>query len=217
MSTPPRRALQEFMAAQRAAGMLLCLCSKNNEEDVLETFRAHPEMPLRLERLRRAPHQLGVEGRSTWPTLADELSLGLDSFILVDDNPKECTEVQCALPRGAGAGAAADAAETSPRSCEHVWAFDRARVTEEDRSRAAMYAQQAERARLERPVGELRGVSGLAASWKCGSRPTTRGATAARGAAHAAHQPDERHRACGARRAKCGTRWPRAPSAWRSM
>ena len=46
---PPRRALQEFMAARRAEGMLLALCSKNNEEDVVETFRAHPEFPLRFE------------------------------------------------------------------------------------------------------------------------------------------------------------------------
>jgi len=43
------RALQEFMLAQREAGMLLCLCSKNNAEDVYETFRAHPEMPLSLD------------------------------------------------------------------------------------------------------------------------------------------------------------------------
>src|SRR6202035_5891569 len=44
----PRRALQEFMAGRARAGMLLALCSKNNEEDVVETFAAHPEMPLRL-------------------------------------------------------------------------------------------------------------------------------------------------------------------------
>src|SRR5215475_9235525 len=45
----PRRALQQFMAARRSEGMLLALCSKNNEEDVAETFRAHPEFPLRYE------------------------------------------------------------------------------------------------------------------------------------------------------------------------
>src|ERR1051326_1641667 len=35
----PRRALQEFVADRRRDGMLLALCTKNNEEDVLETFR----------------------------------------------------------------------------------------------------------------------------------------------------------------------------------
>src|SRR4051812_5636393 len=33
-----RRNLQEFMIGQHKAGMLLCLCSKNNEEDVWEVF-----------------------------------------------------------------------------------------------------------------------------------------------------------------------------------
>ena len=94
---PPRRALQEFMAERRREGMLLALCSKNNEEDVLDVFRAHPEMPLRIDDF--------VARRINWETkgaslasLADELSLGLDSFILVDDNPKECTEAQAAAP-----------------------------------------------------------------------------------------------------------------------
>src|SRR5262249_39772843 len=48
---PPRRALQEFLVSQHNAGMLLCLCSKNNEEDVWEVFRCRPEMPLHRDHL----------------------------------------------------------------------------------------------------------------------------------------------------------------------
>ena len=81
--------------------------------------------------------------------LAAELSLGLDSFIFVDDNPKECTEVQAHCPEVL-ALALPPCAEDIPAFLEHVWAFDHARVTDEDRRRATMYAQQAERARLER-------------------------------------------------------------------
>src|SRR6185437_6691306 len=88
---PPRRALQEFMAARRAEGMLLALCSKNNEEDVAAVFEAHPEFPLGYGDF--------AESRVNWESkganlthLAAELELGLDSFILVDDNPKECSE-----------------------------------------------------------------------------------------------------------------------------
>ena len=46
MLDAPRRELQEFMVEQREAGMLLTMASKNNEQDVLDTFAAHPEMPL---------------------------------------------------------------------------------------------------------------------------------------------------------------------------
>jgi HAD superfamily phosphatase (TIGR01681 family) len=45
----PHAALQQFMKDQRDAGMLLALCSKNNEEDVLQVFAQRPETPLRLE------------------------------------------------------------------------------------------------------------------------------------------------------------------------
>ena len=94
---PPRRALQEFMAGRRDAGMLLALCTKNNEEDVEETFAAHPEMPLGLADF--AERRVNWEPKSAnLHAMADNMELGLDSFILVDDNPKECTEAQVGSP-----------------------------------------------------------------------------------------------------------------------
>ena len=150
---PPRRALQEFMADRRRAGLLLALCSKNNEEDVAATFRAHPEFPL-------APGDF-VARRINWDSkagnlaaLAEELELGLDTFILVDDNPKEVQEVQAGVPLALALLLPPRAAEI-PDFLAHVWAFDRARVTEEDRRRGEMYAQHAERARAARRSASL--------------------------------------------------------------
>jgi FkbH-like protein len=141
---PPRRALQEFMAARRHDGMLLAMCSKNNEEDVLETFRAHPEMPLRLEDF--AARRINWQSKgANLASLADELELGLDSFILVDDNPKECTEAQTEAPTILALPLPPQAEEI-PEFLRHVWAFDRARVTQEDRRRHEQYAQRAQRA-----------------------------------------------------------------------
>ncbi len=54
----PRRALQEFLLRQREAGMLLALCSKNEEADVAAVFAAHPDMPLRARALRRLAGEL---------------------------------------------------------------------------------------------------------------------------------------------------------------
>ena len=150
---PPRRALQEFMVAQNDAGMLLCLCSKNNEEDVLETFRVHPEMPLRPDRF--------VARRVNWApksanlaALAEELQLGLDSFIFVDDNPQECAEVQAARPDVLTLPLPSHPEET-PGFLQHVWAFDRIKITEEDKQRTALYAQRIERGRLEKQAKSL--------------------------------------------------------------
>ena len=149
----PRRALQQFMAERRRDGLLLAMCSKNNEEDVAATFRAHPDMPLGLGDF--------VAQRVNWDpkpgnlaSLAEELELGLDKFIHIDDNPKEVQEVQAGAPQVLALLLPARAAEI-PGFLAHVWAFDRARVTDEDRRRGEMYAQRAERARAARTSPSL--------------------------------------------------------------
>jgi FkbH-like protein len=150
---PPRRALQEFMRVQREAGMLLALCSKNNEDDVAETFAAHPEFPLAYSDF--AARRINWEPKSAnLASLAEELSLGVDSFILVDDNAKECTETQSACPDALALPLPVDPDEI-PAFLQHVWAFDHARVTEEDRRRSALYEQQAARTRLARSATNL--------------------------------------------------------------
>ena len=105
-------------------------------------------MPLRFEDF--------VARRINWQSkaanlvsLAEELELGLDSFILVDDNPRECDEAEAGAPEVLALPLPARVAEI-PAFLNHVWAFDRARVTEEDRRRSEMYAQRAERGRPER-------------------------------------------------------------------
>jgi len=150
---PPRKALQEMMVAQHDAGMLLCLCSKNNEEDVLETFRLNPGMPLRPEHF--------IARRINWEpkaanlvSLAEELELGLDSFIFIDDNQKECAELQATCPEVLTLALPPEPEEI-PEFLAHVWAFDRLKVTAEDRNRTALYTQRLERVRLARQAPSL--------------------------------------------------------------
>jgi FkbH-like protein len=150
---PPRRALQEFMVAQHDAGKLLCLVSKNNVEDVLDTFRMNPKMPLHLDhfvswRINWKPKSVNIS------ELAEELELGLDSFILVDDNPKECSEMEANQPEVLALALPVET-DKIPAFLRHVWAFDHLRVTEEDRHRTEMYAQQVERGRAEKRAASL--------------------------------------------------------------
>ncbi len=112
----PRRELQSFMRARRQEGMLLALCSKNNEEDVAATFEAHPEMPLRLADFAAQRVNWETKGANL-ASLADELDIGIDSVILIDDNPKEVTEAQAGRSAGAGGGAARTRGERSRSFC----------------------------------------------------------------------------------------------------
>ena len=150
---PPRRALQEFMAARRAEGMLLTLCSRNNPEDVEETFAAHPEMPLSLRDF--AARAISWDSKTAGlAALSSDLELALDSFILIDDSPRECREVQAAAPQVLALPLPSDPPDI-PLFLRHVWAFDRARLTTEDENRAALYEQRAGRARALRAAASL--------------------------------------------------------------
>ena len=131
--------LQEFMVKQLDAGMVICLCSKNNEEDVFEVFQRRPEMPLKRDHI--------VSWRINWRpksenirSLADELQLGLDSFIFIDDNPVECAEVQANCPEVLALQLPNESQNIS-EFLKHVWAFDQLKVTEEDRKRTSMYQE----------------------------------------------------------------------------
>lgn len=138
-----RRRLQERMVALHDAGTLLCLCSKNSEADVKAVFELRDDMPLRLEHI--AAQRVNWSPKSdNLSELADELGLGLDSFVFVDDNPVECAEVRDRCPSvltlqlptdGDGINALLD----------NAWAFDRLQVTQEDRNRTALYRQNKER------------------------------------------------------------------------
>ncbi|MBA3974079.1 MAG: hypothetical protein C0504_07670 [Candidatus Solibacter sp.] len=131
--------LQELLLKQRDAGMVLTMVSKNNERDVLETFAAHPEFPLRPEHF--AAWRINWQPKEdNLADLAGELNLGLDSFIFIDDNPKECAEVSDAAPEVLTIPLPADPAQTRA-FLERIWAFDHPVITEEDRKRSESYAK----------------------------------------------------------------------------
>lgn len=145
----PRRALQEFMAAQHDRGMLICLCSKNNEEDAIKVFEQRgAEMPLKWDHL--------VAWRLNWrsksenlKSLAEELQLGLDSFIFIDDDPVPCAEVKANCPEVLTLQLPPESRRI-PEFLNHVWAFDRLQITGEDEKRTALYKQNLERSRVRK-------------------------------------------------------------------
>ena len=136
---PGRAALQTFMRAQLNSGMLLCLCSKNNPSDVDAVFAAREDFVLRPEHF--AARRINWRRKSeNLKNLAAELNLGLDSFVFIDDSPVECAEVQANCPEVL-ALQIPQAVEQVEDFLKHCWAFDRLKVTSEDKQRTAQYRQ----------------------------------------------------------------------------
>lgn len=143
---PPRKRLQEFMLARRDAGQLPCLCSKNNEDDVRAVFERRTDFPLRFEHI-AASCVNWLPKSENLKSLARELNLGLDSFIFVDDNPVECAEVEANCPEVLALLLPEDP-QRIPEFLDHCWAFDLPKATAEDRRRAEMYRENADRERF---------------------------------------------------------------------
>ncbi len=154
------RALQRFMLEQMNAGMLLCLCSKNNEKDVLDVFDQRPDMLLQREHL--AAYRINWDSKSeNIRSLASELNLALDSFIFIDDNPVDCADVEINCPEVLTLQLPQDE-ESFAEFFEHLWVFDSLGTTEEDRSRTARYRENTERERFRAQTGSLKDfVAGL--------------------------------------------------------
>lgn len=88
---------QEGLIALSKAGVILTVCSKNNEEDVKELWEKNPFVRLTPEYISAC--------RINWQNKADnirelagELNIGLDSMVFVDDNPTERALVRQELP-----------------------------------------------------------------------------------------------------------------------
>jgi FkbH-like protein len=90
------KAFQHWLLELRRAGMIIAVASKNNEEDLWAAF-ARDEMILKREHL--AAWRVNWQPKShNLLELADELNLGVSSFVFIDDNPIEVGAVSELLP-----------------------------------------------------------------------------------------------------------------------
>lgn len=146
------KAYRDFQRAVRSlqdVGVLLALCSKNEEQDVLEVLRDHPLSVLRPEHF--AAREVNWRDKATnLRALADALGLGLDAFVMIDDNPVERQLLREHLPEVAVPDVPADPARLRTWLLRDVVPayFGRVSLTEEDRGKTAQYAALAGRREL---------------------------------------------------------------------
>lgn len=78
-------------------GVILAVCSKNNEADVLEAWKSNPFMKLTERDL--SAYRINWDNKAdNIRAIAKELNIGLDSMVFVDDNPTERELIRRELP-----------------------------------------------------------------------------------------------------------------------
>jgi len=148
-----------YQAVQRALldfherGILLAVCSKNNEVDAMEALERHPGMllkpghfaALRINWEEKPPNLLEI---------AAELNISANALAFVDDNPVERRQVRMQLPE-------VTVVELPQNPMDYAQAlrdcpvFERLTLSAEDMQRGRYYADERERRRLEQRTGSL--------------------------------------------------------------
>jgi FkbH-like protein len=144
-------AVQRLALDLRQRGIVLAVSSKNSDDVAREPFVKHPEMLLKLEHI--AVFQASWSDKATnIRAIAEELSLGLDSVVFLDDNPVERGLVRSLLPQVAVPELPEDPAYYA-RTLAAAGYFEAVAFASEDLKRAAFYQDNARRAQLRDQVG----------------------------------------------------------------
>ena len=139
-------AFREFQLALKALaqrGVILAVASKNNPADALEVFDHHPEMVLRRNDFACLEIHWNPKSESL-PRIAQQLNLGLESFVFWDDEPREREVVRSQHPAVFVPEVPADPSAYA-KAVLALDCFDVLNLTEEDRRRGEMYREETDR------------------------------------------------------------------------
>jgi FkbH-like protein len=139
----------------RSRGIVLAVCSKNSEEIARAVFRNHREMLLRENHF--AVFNANWTDKATnVKAISEELGLGLDAMVFMDDNPVERNLVRQMLPGVAVPELPEDPALYA-RTLLAAGYFEATSFSAEDRKRADYYQDNSKRAALRDQAGDIEG------------------------------------------------------------
>lgn len=130
-------AVQTYARDLAARGVVLAVCSKNDEANAFEAFDRHPEMVLRRGDIACFAVNWSDKAANL-RAVAGELNIGLDSLVFLDDNPAERDLVRRELPMVAVPEIGDDPA-LYPRTIADAGYFESTGVTADDRERTRQY------------------------------------------------------------------------------
>jgi FkbH-like protein len=153
--TPRAEAFHDFqhaILALKRRGVILAINSKNNPEDVHELF-ANRSMPLRQGDF--ATSVINWQNKhENLKLIADQLNIGLDSLVFMDDSPVECEIVRQMLPAVQVVELPRDPAEYAG-AVRRLDAFETLLATAEDKVKTRQYLDKRRRAELQQATGSL--------------------------------------------------------------
>lgn len=146
---------QLYARSLKERGIILAVCSKNDEQTAKEPFLKHPDCVLKLEDF--------AVFRANWDNKADNirriaetLNIGLDSLVFVDDNPVERNLVRELLPMVA-VPELPDDPSLYIDAVDGQRYFETVSISADDRERTRHYQANSERATLQTQFSDISG------------------------------------------------------------
>jgi len=152
---------EAFVAFQRYArdlsrrGIILAVCSKNDEANAIEPFERHPEMVLKRSDIACFVANW-TDKAANLRQIAAELNIGLDSLVFADDNPAERAIVRRELPMIAVPELPEDPT-LWPATLAAAGYFESLRLTKEDLERSGQYQANLKRSSLMASATDMAG------------------------------------------------------------
>lgn len=132
---------QSFIKEYKNYGILLAVCSKNDEQNAFLGLR-HPECILKPEDFVSIKANWESKDRNIEQT-AEELALLPESFVFVDDNPAECNIVELQLPSVSVINFTT--VDNAMYKLSRSGLFEVTAISSDDLKRSEMYAENAKR------------------------------------------------------------------------
>jgi len=130
---------QKYILSLYDKGVLLAINSKNNEKDAYDAIDNNKDMILKGKHF--AAHRINWNDKATnMRELADELNLGMDSFVFVDDSAFEQDLIRSSFP---------EIAVVPINRLNTYTGFSSKGITEEDKKRSQMYKDEKKRNELK--------------------------------------------------------------------
>jgi FkbH-like protein len=138
--------LQSTLKEWAKKGILLGIISKNEETMALKALNSHPDMILRQEDFAGWRINWDDKAQNVYD-LVEELNLGLESAVFIDDSAAERARVKEALPEVL-------VSDAKDGSLDPRW-FNTSQPTPEDIERVQMYNTERVRQRSKRKIGSV--------------------------------------------------------------
>lgn len=146
--------IQQIACFLSRSGVIVGLCSKNNESDVNEVLTSHPDMVLKDDFI--VIKKINWNDKATnLKTIASELNIGADSLIFVDDSDFEVNLIQENVSEITVLKVPVNLFEYQDFILQNVYRYFNLSLSDEDKIKTKLYKQQFQRLESKNSAGSI--------------------------------------------------------------